>query len=1561
MKNSPDRNKTKAELLDELNALQKAHTILQTVYANEISEQKRTEAKLINTNRLYTVLSNINQAIVRIKDKQALFDEACRIAIEDGLFRMAWVGIVDETINKVIPKAWAGFTNNYLETVNIDLNDEKLSSGPTGQTVKSGIHHISTNIAENPLMIPWRGNALQMGYNSSASFPITVFGKTIGAFTLYAEESHYFTESEIRLLDQLAIDISYGVESINNESLKKLAEKELRKSEEKFRLVTETIDDVFWVNTPDLQKMLYISPAYERLWQLPVSDLYENPLKFMSIIHPDDVKTMQDITQSILTSGIAMEFDYRILPADGSLHWIHERAYPIFDDNGNIRLFTGICTDITKRKLAEDALIRSEEKLNYAQEIVNMGSWELNLETGDFNWSANYYRILGLEPFTKGITNNYFVNMIHPDDLHLTEEMLESIRKTGIATTAQLRLVMPDGTIKWIQDNVVPVFNDDHKLHLISGVIIDITSMKQAEEEIRQKNDKLNAIINAIPDTMIITDSHGTILEFVSTNPKINNYPKDQFLGKTLIELIDNELEKIHLQKEINTCLTQYQLVNYEFLMPIGNQTHYFDSRLVPIGTDRILVFVRDISDRKKSEQEIVDLNTNLELKVGRRTAQLAEKNRSLLTEIELRKQIEKALQVKTIELENFFNVSLDLLCIADTSGNFIRVNKSWEKFLGFSSEELEQKQFLEFVHPEDMKATLEAVRNLNEQHEMIGFTNRYKIADGTYRIMEWHSVPVGNLIYAAARDITERKLAEDLEHELLQLTPKLTGISYEEIDPALNLSLSRIGSLLSVDRAYISELNYENETISITNRWIKNGIPDLKIADKISFNTSPEMIDRLYRHEFINIGSVEDMPDSQVQFRTILLDNQVKSLLVVPLLNENNLIGFVVIDSVSEKKKYNSHEINIIKVWGNMMGSLINHKRTEELIEQTRQDYESFFNSIDDFLWVMDHNGMIIHANKTAVTRLGYTMEELLAKSIISTHPEEWKKVAIKTFKQIYNNQNLVIQIPLETKSGLQIPVETTIKHGLWKGKPIAFGVGKDISQIQLSEQKFSSAFHSNSAMMSISNFESGKFLELNKTFCEKLGYTPNELIGKSNEEMGIISPQYSTRYGTRNKAENISVKKMEISMFTKEGTMKTGLLSCDTILINGERNILSVIIDITERKQAEESLRVARQEAERANLAKSEFLSRMSHELRTPMNSILGFAQLLEIGELNQKQAKRVNQILNNGNHLLQLINDILDISGIEAGRQSLLEESVQLKGIILEIFDLVQPAVIKREQKLELLDSPSNQQFILADKRRIKQVLINLINNALKYNIEGGSVLVKTEIQPADTVGVTWIRISVSDTGKGIRTEDLPKLFQPFERLGADKTETEGTGLGLTVVKKLMDVMGGKVGVKSIFGTGSTFWIELPISENIIIQTVNTPTLPSPAIKVNLKTGTVLYFEDNISNIELVEEIIGNHRPAIRLVTSINGYEAMQLTLEHNPDLILLDLDLPDVQGLDVLENLMANAKSKNIPVVILSADATQYQINKLINAGAKDYITKPFIIADFLKVVDDWTGK
>ncbi len=394
----------------------------------------------------------------------------------------------------------------------------------------------------------------------------------------------------------------------------------------------------------------------------------------------------------------------------------------------------------------------------------------------------------------------------------------------------------------------------------------------------------------------------------------------------------------------------------------------------------------------------------------------------------------------------------------------------------------------------------------------------------------------------------------------------------------------------------------------------------------------------------------------------------------------------------------------------------------------------------------------------------------------------------------------------------------------------------------------------------------------------------------------------------------------------------------------------------DVTERRRAEELARAAaaaEASADHANRAKSEFLSRMSHELRTPLNAILGFTQLLTMEDLTDEQRQSLEHIMSGGQHLLTLIDDVLDISRVEIDQLGLSPEPVQIQGVVSEAVDLVGFLAGARRIAVERPGGPEAERFVLADQQRLKQVLLNLLSNAIKYNLDGGTVTVTKEIPAEGT-----LRINISDTGPGISAEGLTRIFQPFERLGAEQTEVEGTGLGLALSKRLIEAMQGRIGVDSEVGIGSTFWVELPLADAPPAASEEPPPVEQTLFGAAAR-GTVLYIEDNLSNLRLVERVVGR-RPGVTLLSAMQGQLGIELAAEHVPDLILLDVHLPDIPGDVVLPRLRANPATAHIPIVVISADATSTRVHGMMRAGAADYLTKPLDVSRLLAILDETLG-
>ncbi len=376
-------------------------------------------------------------------------------------------------------------------------------------------------------------------------------------------------------------------------------------------------------------------------------------------------------------------------------------------------------------------------------------------------------------------------------------------------------------------------------------------------------------------------------------------------------------------------------------------------------------------------------------------------------------------------------------------------------------------------------------------------------------------------------------------------------------------------------------------------------------------------------------------------------------------------------------------------------------------------------------------------------------------------------------------------------------------------------------------------------------------------------------------------------------------------------------------------------------ERKQAEQ-MRRDRDAADSTNRAKSAFLSQMSHELRTPLTAILGFAQLLEMQVSDQDQ-ELVKPILRAGRHLQRLIEEILDIARIDAGELSLSLEPVHISEVLDESVALIHPLATSRGINIDLDLAGVENLYILADRQRVSQVFLNLLSNAVKYDHDGG----QTTVRCRHSAG--RLRVEVCDTGDGLTPEQIAGLFTPFNRLGTEGAGVAGTGLGLVITKRLVEAMGGVIGLDSTKLAGTTAWTEWTV--------VPDPTLaPAPAVapdSVALE-GVVLYIEDNLVNVSLVETLLARH-PAVRLMSVMKAHLGLELAEQHHPDLVLLDSNLPDMSGEEALAQLRAQPSTRDIPVVVISADVDPANADRLLARGAHAYLTKPFNVDELVSTI------
>lgn len=714
--------------------------------------------------------------------------------------------------------------------------------------------------------------------------------------------------------------------------------------------------------------------------------------------------------------------------------------------------------------------------------------------------------------------------------------------------------------------------------------------------------------------------------------------------------------------------------------------------------------------------------------------------------------------------LERFFTVNLDLLCIADTDGRFVKVNRAWESTLGYSIRELENRKFVDLVHPDDLEATLKALKKLGRNEKVLNFVNRYRCRDGSYRYIEWRSNPYGKLIYSSARDITERKKTEqalmhytEMQYILMNLSLKFINMPSGQVGNSINDALRELGEFVNADRAYIFEYDFEKNLASNTYEWCNDGIaPQIGNMQNFSLEYLTGWPEKHKRGEMQYVADVNELPGDD-EMRKLLESHEIKSMIAFPMMSGDECIGFVGFDSVKEHNRFANNEIQLLELFAQIMVNIRNRSR----IEKELQNY-----------------------------------------------------------------------------------------------------------------------------------------------------------------------------------ADKMELKSLQLDM----------------ALLQSEAN----------------------------SKAKSEFLASMSHEIRTPLNGVIGFTELLASTSLDPDQKRYVDYASNSARTLLEIINDILDLSKIEAGRLELEEIRTDIIDLLRSTAGIIKCGASKKGIRLLLNLDGEVPRYIIADPYRLKQVLINLLSNAVKFTNKG-EIEMKLDFSPGKAKSDPGeFYFSVRDTGIGITVEQHKNLFRAFTQ--ADSSTTRkfgGTGLGLVITKSLLEKMGSKLKMESVPGEGSTFcftlrrdyekaeW-DIDGSGTVAADLKSGITFPGkdPALKGDIKRAPesmaraqkILIAEDVGLNMKLLKLLVKKTLPEALVIEARDGSEAVNEYMKHKPDMVFMDIQMPVKNGYTATSEIREYQRSMGIyaPIVAVTARAMKGERENCLDAGMDDYLTKPIDLPTIRFSIERYLG-
>ncbi|HEX6369392.1 MAG TPA: PAS domain S-box protein [Longimicrobium sp.] len=1328
---------------------------------------------------------------------------------------------------------------------------------------------------------------------------------------------------------------------------RRAVEQALRRSEESYRTIFELSNDPIYVHDVETGAIL---DANRRACEAAGMSLDEVKRRGMQLIaggpHPFTPERALEHVR-LASRGEPQRFEWLTGLPGGGQRWSEVSLNRV--NIGGVDRLVATARDITERKRAEQALRDGEESYRTIFDLAGAGIWVHDIQTGAFmdvnqtaselyGWSVEEQKALGVEglswgepPYTIAEAMEYVRRAIagepqrfewkgrhrlgHPVWAEITlrrvtilgeDRLLATARETSEWKAAEDALRRANEELEQrVGERTAELAETNEALEE------EVAEHEAAQEALLERTQELEGVFQALPDLYFRLDPDGTITDHRAGRAAALYAPLPEFRGRQMQELLPPDVGP-RFTDAVREATRTGELVCVEYRLMDGDVAQEFEARVVPLADGTLVTVVRDITERKVAERE---------LEHRRREAE----------------QIAETLRQQALVFETL----AEAVVISRADGRIQDWNPAAERMFGYHHRAVVGRAGGLVNPPGREPAAHPAVMAALDRDGSWSGEVPFVRPDGSEGIAEAVVVPQLDdrgeriALISAYRDVTARKQAEA---EVVR-----QKAFFEEIIASLESGVAVFDPQLRYTYASPNSVRDPEIREWIVGRTVREYGERMRLAEEV-IRIRQDGIERALRQkkttEFEETLKGPDGP------RHVLRRS-------LPVLDENG---------------------EVLRIIGYSL-DITERVRIAEVLRQSEEHFRALIENAHDITCILDPLGVMTYQSPSLARLLGWEPDEMLGRSTWQfIHPDDVARV-VSTMSAILAEpgSSRRVEYRFQRKDGEWRTVEAigrtlspdTAEHGLVANI-------RDVTERQLAEQALQEREEhfrrliENAHDITCILDTQGVMTYLSPSIQRVLGYAPGELVGRNSFD--LIHPDDAAGVAAAIRAVVESPEGTGYAEYRfrhADGSWRH-LEAVGRMVIPGEpeSGFVSNIRDVTERKHAEEALREAtlaaekaRSEAERANLAKSEFLSRMSHELRTPMNSILGFGQVLARAELRVDQQKHVQHILKAGRHLLRLINEVLEIARIEAGRQSFSLEPVHVGTVMQEAVGLVRPMSEQYEVEVEEVAGTGRDGFVHADRQRLTQVLLNLLSNAIKYNHAGGTVRLTCEVdaavEGAEDEPHVWLR--VEDTGQGIPETRVHQLFTPFARLGAEQTEVEGTGLGLALSLRLAEAMGGTLELERSGPEGSVFRLGLLGAANPLRRAEDAGLPVAPDGDGEHGTASLLYIEDNLANLDLVETFLLS-RPGWKLVPALQGRIGVELAREHRPDLVLLDLHLPDISGEEVLRRLRADPRTETIPVVIISADATRDSLDRLRGAGADAYLTKPLDLDEFLATLE-----
>lgn len=1303
---------------------------------------------------------------------------------------------------------------------------------------------------------------------------------------------------------------------IQDFTAQKLSTEALINSEQRYKTVIKYLPDAVIIHNGE--QIIFANKA---ALTLVGANSYEHlkSYKIFHFIHPDHQHIIKERIKKAFEDKLPLPLlEEKFIKLNGEV--IDVEVTSVLIEFERKPALQAVIKDITERKKAEALIRESQQRVESLVNTVVGIVWEADANTFQFLYvSKQAEKILGY-PVEAWLEDNFWQNHLHPEDKDWVVNYCISATQSGQPYQFEYRMLAADGRVVWLKDNVTIIMKDNSP-QLLRGIMVDITEQKLIAEKIETSEKKLRSIFNALPDLFLILDYEGRYIEIAPANPQLLYRPANELLGKTLHEVFPKETADRFLNL-VRTTLSTKQSANMDYELDINGNKIWFTATTVPYENDKVIFIIRDITDRKNYEQA-------------------------------LRTSEQRFQAISALTSDYLFATEID------ENGNYkiTWVAGALEKITGYTVDEYIAIGGWQTLHKDDIEIVNQAFQKLlkNEDAE-IEVRTFYK--DGHIVWVRSFGHPIWDKeknrlvgIVGAVKDITNEKrdlLIEDIQYNIAEAL-----VTYKTQKELFEIVRKELSALINVKNFYIAIYDestgmfksvIESDEMEEIPQWPAEGSMSgyiLKTGKSLML-TKNEIEEMIARGEAGMVGIIP------------------QQWLGVPLKINSKVIGVMVVQSYKNPKRYDSSTLELLETVANQLSAFIERKRLEEKTLKLSKAIEQSPSSIV----ITDINGTIEYVNPKFSQITGYSYEEVVGQTprILKSGFQD-QKFYQNLWDTILSGSDWRGEFHNRKKSGELYWEEVVISPLFSENGHIThfIAVKEDITEKKLmleqiveSESRFRSIWENSLDGMRLID-ANGNIVDVNPAYCKLVGMELNQLRGKPLNivyEWRDSSDEAIQRFRERFRNRTID-KKFEVETNLWNGKKIWLELSNSFIEFPGQRTLLlSIFRDVTDKKQMIDELIDAKVKAEEMNRVKSYFFANMSHELRTPLVGILGFSEVLKSELQDQPELSRMIDLIHaSGQRLLETLNLILNISKLEAGKLEIRMADANIIPLLETSFNLF--STVAKKKNLEYkFNKPSDEIICRIDPTLFQNIFNNLLNNAVKFTKQGSVVL---------NVRLTYesVSIEVTDTGIGIPENHQSVIWEEFRQASEGITRSfEGTGLGLTIVKKYTELLGGKISLKSKVGEGSTFTVEFPR-----VKTKLDPDLEKAAERVQraieqkmaVLNYQILYVEDDPAAIDVVSLML---RGIYSLDFARNADEALEKVKAKKYDAILMDINLRrGLDGIQLTQIIREMPEYKETPIIALTAYAMEKEKQEFLSKGLSHYLSKPFRKNDLLLLLQN----